>query len=192
MNNLLDTIKKYAIENNIPIMMDDASDKIIKLIEENNYKTILELGTAIAYTTIKLAKINGTKIISIERDDKRYEEATKNVKLSSLSNVKLIHDDIYNINFKEKFDVIIIDAAKAQNKNFFEKYKTNLNDNGIIIIDNLSFHDLVGHKENIKSRNLRALVRKIEDFIVFLKENNEFTVEFLKIGDGIAICKKNI
>ena len=91
---------------------------------------------------------------------------------------------------EEMFDLIIIDAAKAQNKNFFEKFKNNLSDKGLIIIDNLSFHGLVGKSSEIKSKNLKALVRKIENFITFLKENKEFNIEFIEVGDGIAICQK--
>lgn len=188
---LLSEIKKYAIEKEVPIMQDEASDIIIKNIKENGLINILELGTAIAYTTIKLASINkNIKITSIERDDERYKVAKKNVEKSNLTNINLIHDDIYNTSFEEMFDLIIIDAAKAQNKNFFEKFKNNLSDKGIIIIDNLSFHGLVGKSSEIKSKNLKALVRKIENFITFLKENKEFNIEFIEVGDGIAICQK--
>ncbi|MBQ4263767.1 MAG: methyltransferase domain-containing protein [Bacilli bacterium] len=188
---LLSEIKKYAIEKEVPIMQDEASDIIIKNIKENGLINILELGTAIAYTTIKLASINeNIKITSIERDDERYNVAKKNVEKSNLTNINLIHDDIYNTSFEEMFDLIIIDAAKAQNKNFFEKFKNNLSDKGLIIIDNLSFHGLVGKSSEIKSKNLKALVRKIENFITFLKENKEFNIEFIEVGDGIAICQK--
>lgn len=188
---LLSEIKKYAIEKEVPIMQDEASDIIIKNIKENGLINILELGTAIAYTTIKLASINeNIKITSIERDDERYKVAKKNVEKSNLTNINLIHDDIYNTSFEEMFDLIIIDAAKAQNKNFFEKFKNNLSDKGLIIIDNLSFHGLVGKSSEIKSKNLKALVRKIENFITFLKENKEFNIEFIEVGDGIAICQK--
>jgi len=193
MNKIINEIKEYALNNNVPIMMDDASDKIIEIIKENNFVNVLELGTAIGYTAIKLASnIKNINITSIERDENRYNIAFSNVKKANLSNIKLIFDDIYNVSFDNKFDLIIIDAAKAQNKNFFEKFKNNLSENGIIVIDNLSFHGYVGSSKDIKSRNLRGLVRKIENFIEFLKQNDEFNIEFMSIGDGIAICKKNI
>ena len=172
-------------------MEDESSDIIIEEIKKNSLENILELGTAIAYTTIKLANINqNIKITSIERDNKRYTIAKENVQKSNLSNITLIHEDIYKTNIKDKFDLIIIDAAKAQNKGFFEKFKNNLSNKGIIIIDNLSFHGLVGKSTEIKSKNLKALVRKIENFVNFLKENTEFNVTFIEVGDKIAICKK--
>ena len=91
-----------------------------------------------------------------------------------------------------KFDLIFIDAAKAQNIKFFEKYKKNLEKNGTIITDNMYFHGLV-FKDNseINSRDLRQLIRKIKNYHEFLKDNKEYTTTFIDLGDGIAITKKN-
>ena len=175
-------------------MSEETIDKINSIIDSNNISTILEIGTAIAYSTICFANNKNIKrIVSIERDDHRYNIAFNNVKKSNLSNIELIHDDALNVSINDKFDLIIIDAAKSQNLNFLNKYKNNLNDNGIIIIDNLSFHGLVGTSNNIKSRNLRQMVRKIEKFIDYLNNNDEFKVEYIEVGDRLGVCrKKNI
>ena len=91
------------------------------------------------------------------------------------------------------YDLIIIDAAKSQNKRFLDKYKENLNKDGIIIIDNLEFHGMVGKSSEIKSRNLRQMVRKIEKFLDYLNTQEEFNVEYIEVGDKLGICKrKNI
>ncbi len=191
---LINDIKTYGNENNVPIMSEDTINTIINIINENNIESILEIGTAIAYSTICFANNNRVKnITSIERDDNRYLLAANNVKLSNLSNIKLIHDAAENINIKDKFDLVIIDAAKSQNLKFFNKFKENLNSNGIIIIDNLSFHGYVGKSSEIKSRNLRQMVRKIEKFIDFLNNNQEFVVTYIEVGDRLGVCKrKNI
>ena len=86
--------------------------------------------------------------------------------------------------------MIFIDAAKGQYTNFFEKYKYFLKDNGTIITDNLKFHGYVGKSETIESKNLRQLVGKIESYIDFLKNNNEFETTFYDIGDGLSVSKK--
>lgn len=130
------------------------------------------------------------KIVSIERDNDRFEIAINNVKSSELNNIELIHDDAFNVVLNEMFDLIIIDAAKSQNMKFLNKFKSNLNKEGIIIIDNLSFHGLVGNSKDIKSRNLRQMVRKIENFIDYLNNNDEFEVEYIEVGDILGICKK--
>lgn len=188
---LINEIREYGINNDVPIMNTESIDTITKIIKNNNVKTILEIGTAIAYSTICFASIEGIqKITSIERDKVRYTIAENNVKKSKLNNIELICDDALNTSINDKYDLIIIDAAKSQNRRFFEKYKENLNKNGIIIIDNLDFHGYVGKSSEIKSRNLRQMVRKIEKFINFLDENQEFDVEYIEVGDRLGVCKR--
>ncbi len=188
---LINEIKDYGHKNNVPIMSEDTINTINKIINDNEIHSILEIGTAIGYSTICFASnkcVNN--ITSIERDNDRFDIAVSNVKLSELNNIVLIHGDALEININDKFDLIIIDAAKSQNMNFLNKYSSNLNKNGIIIIDNLNFHGYVGKSSEIKSRNLRQMVRKIEKFIDYLKNNDEYDVEFIEVGDTIGVCKK--
>ena len=87
--------------------------------------------------------------------------------------------------------MVFIDAAKGQNIRFFEKFEPNLTDHGVIITDNIDFHGLVQKDiESIQSRNLRGLIRKIREYIDYLKNNPKYDVEFLKVGDGIAVARK--
>ena len=189
-NNLIDEIREYGIKNNVPIMSVESIETITKIIKENNIHSILEIGTAIAYSTICLASIDGiNKITSIERDNDRFEIAKSNVEKSKLENIELIHDDALNTVINDMYDLIIIDAAKSQNKRFLDKYKSNLNKNGIIIVDNLDFHGYVGKSSEIKSRNLRQMVRKIEKFLDYLNTQEEFSVEYLEVGDRMCLLK---
>ncbi len=194
MDNILDLIEKiriYGTINKVPIMSKETIDTINNIINKNSFNSILEIGTAIAYSTINFANNkNIKKITSIERDEERYIIAISNVKKSKLSNIELIYADALKIDIKQKYDLIIIDAAKAQNINFFNKYKNNLNENGIIIIDNLQFHGFVGNSSKIKSKNLRQLVQKIEKFIDFLNNNDEYDVKYIEVGDRLGVCKK--
>ena len=186
-------IKKYAIDENIPIMQDDGIDFLTTFIIKNKINTVLEIGTAIGYSAIKMALANpNLKIISIERDEKRYLEAVKNIKKLQLDDrITLIFKDALEVKLDEKFDLIFIDAAKSQSINFFEQFEKNLNENGYIITDNLNFHGFVDKKEDeIKSKNLRALVRKIKDYKVYLQENKRYNTIFYEIGDGISLSKK--
>ena len=187
---LIDEIREYGENNSVPIMSRDTITTIQNIIKENNVKTILEIGTAIGYSTICFASTGTDKIESIERDEDRYIKAVSNVEKSNLKNISLNLMDAFDFNTEDKYDLIIIDAAKSQNKKIFEKFMNNLNQNGIIIIDNLSFHGYVGKSNEIKSRNLRQMVRKIEKFIEYLKENKEFQVEFIEVGDTLGLCKR--
>lgn len=186
-------IEEYAINNNIPIMQKEGIEFLLKYIKENNIKKILEIGTAIAYSSIRMALINeDIKVTTIERDIDRFQEAQKNIHKFNLENrIELIYKDALEVELNDKYDLIFIDAAKAQNIKFFEKYKTNLNNNGTIITDNMYFHGLIFKSDkDIESRNLRQLMRKLKNYHKFLIENQEFNTEFIELGDGIAITKK--
>ena len=190
---IISEIRTYAKENNVPIMLEDGIEFLTKYIVKNNINSVLEIGTAIGYSAIMMALANEKlTITTIERDEKRYLEALKNIKKLNLENrITLIFNDALDVNITEKYDLIFIDAAKAQSIKFFEKFEKNLNPAGTIITDNLEFHGLVHKKEEeIESRNLRALVRKVKDYTIYLKENERYKTEFFNIGDGISVSKK--
>lgn len=187
---LIDEIRVYGENNSVPIMSRDTITTIQRIIKDNNIKSILEVGTAIGYSTICFASTGIDKIESIERDKEKYDIAVSNVEKSGLNNISLNLMDVFDFNTDSKYDLIIIDAAKSQNRRIFEKFMNNLNENGIIIIDNLSFHGFVGKSNEIKSRNLRQMVRKIEKFIEYLKNNDEFDTEFIEVGDTLGVCKR--
>lgn len=186
-------IKKYALDNKIPIMVDEGIDFLTTFIIKNQTTNILEIGSAIGYSAIMMALANpNVKITTIERDRERYLEAVKNVKKMGLEDrITLIFNDALETSIEGKFDLIFIDAAKGQNIRFFEKFESNLTDHGVIITDNIDFHGLVQKDvESIQSRNLRGLIRKIREYIDYLKNNPKYDVEFLKVGDGIAVARK--
>ena len=165
----------------------------LSILKKNNIKNILEVGTAIGYSAIMMCGVSDSiKVTTIERDEKRYLEAIKNIKKTGLEDrIHLIYNDALNVKLDEKYDLIFIDAAKAQNRKFFEMFERNLVDNGTIITDNMNFHGLVDKDvEVIKSRNLRQLVRKIKEYRVFLEKNNKYETDFLDIGDGMAVSVK--
>ena len=188
---MINKLEEYAKINNIPIMQKDGIEYLMDYIKENNYKTILEIGTAIGYSAICMASVdNDIKITSIERDKVRYDIAIKNIEEANLSNrINVIYADALDIEIKENYDLIFIDAAKSKSIEFFNKYKNLLIPNGSIVTDNLDFHGLREKKNEIKYRNTRQLMNKIDKYIEFLNENKEFKSTFLKVGDGISISK---
>lgn len=185
-------LENYAHENNIPIMLSDGIEFLLKYIKENNIKNVLEIGSAIGYSAIRMSLVDkDIKVTTIERDEKRYQEAIKNIGDFGLENqINIIFNDAFEVDLDDKYDLIFIDAAKSQYIKFFEKFKNNLNDNGVIVSDNLNFHGLVHEDEKKLSRNVRGLVRKLNNYVDFLKNNKEFKTEFYDIGDGISISKR--
>lgn len=189
---MLKEIEDYAKEKNIPIMMSDGIEYLCNYIKEHNIKNILEIGSAIGYSAIKMALVsNDITITTIEKDKERYGIAVSNINKFNLSSrINIILGDAVDTDIDGKFDLVFIDAAKGKNIFFFEKYKHNLSDYGIIITDNLFFHGLVHDENLIKTKNQRGIVRKIKEFISFLDNNLEFKTTYIDCGDGIAISEK--
>ena len=186
-------IKEYAICNKIPIMQDAGIDFLTTFIIKHQIKNVLEVGTAIGYSAIMMSLCSpNLKVTTIERDEHRYMEALKNIKKMNLEDrITPIFNDALNVKLGDKYDLIFIDAAKAQNIKFFELFERNLNPEGYIITDNMYFHGLVKKNEKeIVSRNLRGIVRKIKDYITFLKNNDRYNTTIYDVGDGIAVSEK--
>lgn len=191
--NIIRQMEDYADRNNVPIMTKEGINYLLEYIHQNNIKNILEIGTAIGYSAIMMCSVDPLiNVTTIERDEERYLEAVKNVKRMNLEDrIHLIYKDALEVELDEVFDMIFIDAAKAQNTNFFERFEKNLKQHGTIITDNMKFHGLVDKNlEDIESRNLRQLVRKVKKYAEFLKENTEYETKFLELGDGIAVSVK--
>ena len=191
--NLIKQMKDYADLNNLPIITDEGLEYLIDYIKKNNVKNILEVGAAIGYSSIMMCGVDeNITVTTIERDEKRYLEAIKNIKRFDLEKrINLIYKDALDVDVDGSFDLIFIDAAKAQNRKFFEKFQYFLANNGTIITDNMNFHGLVDTDPvKIESRNLRQLVRKVKEYKEFLKGNKDFKTEFFDIGDGLAVSKR--
>lgn len=184
-------MEKYASENNVPIIEKDSIAFIMKYIKKNNIKSVLEIGSAIGYSTILMASSNQDTIVTtIERDETRYMECLKNVKKCGMEKkINVVYQDALELNLSEdlRYDLIFIDAAKGQYIKFFEKYKNFLNPNGTIITDNINFHGYVGQSSKLDKGNLKSLVEKIEKYIEFLKTNPKFDTKFYDIGDGLSV-----
>ncbi len=191
MKQLLVEIEDYAQEKNVPIIEKKSIAFIMKYIKEHNVKNILEIGSAIGYSAILMASCKDDVFITtIERDEERYMECLKNVKKCGLDKkINVVFQDALDVNLSAdlKYDLIFIDAAKGQYTKFFEKYKYFLKNDGVIITDNIKFHGYVGKSSDIESKNLKGLVQKIENYINFLKENQEFDTKFYDIGDGLSV-----
>ena len=186
-------LEKYAKENNVPIMLPDGIEFLLEYIKKHNVKRVLEIGSAIGYSAIRMALVSSDiSVTTIERDEERFREAVNNIKAFGLEKqINIIHADAFEVEITGEYDLIFIDAAKSQYIKFFQKFEKNLKPSGTIISDNLSFHGLVENKEQIElSKNVKGLVRKINEYIKFLKEHSEFETTFLSIGDGIGISVK--
>ena len=183
-------IEIYAKENYVPIARKQTIEFILNLMKERNYTRFLEIGTAIGYTSINLALLNkNINVVTIEHDIKRAEIAKKNfIEFGVNEQINMIEDDAVTITINDKFDLIFIDASKKRNDYFLDKFSPNLNEGGMIIIDNMKLEDFW---VNAKKEKKEKFHKMNEEFKKNLLNRKEFDVQILEnIGDGIALIKK--
>lgn len=188
----LKQIKKKALEEHIPIIMDDTLFEIEKRMEKEPPKKILEIGTAVGYSAICFSKFlaeNG-KIDTIERDEERVKEAKQNIKEMNLDDkINIYVGDAVEIlpNLDDKYDMIFIDAAKGKYPFFLAEALRMLAPNGTIFADNILYKGYVMSDYN--KHKQRTAVRNLREYIQETTENPLLDTEILKVGDGLAITK---
>ncbi|WEK82230.1 MAG: SAM-dependent methyltransferase [Candidatus Phytoplasma pruni] len=183
----LQEIKTYAISHQIPIIHDETKLFLEKMITDNNFRDVLEIGTAIGYSALSMSN-EKNNIQTIEREYPNVQLAKDFLKNIS-HEIEVIWSEAFFYQPQKKYDFIFIDASKVQYEKLFKKYQFFLKDNGVIVCDNLNFHNL---DVNTISRSAKRIITKLNSFKTFLTENREFKTIFKDIGDGLSISwKKN-
>ncbi len=192
---LLAEMEMYAEENNVPIMELVGIEALLQLLRIQQPKNILEVGTAIGYSALRMAEIlPQTKIVTIERDEERYQKAESYLSQSHHRDqvVTLFGDALELEKTVEKegpFDAIFIDAAKGQYQKFFDLYSPMLTEHGVIYSDNVLFKGLVAQEE-VEQKRMRQMVKKLQNYNRWLMEHEDYDTAILPVGDGIAISRK--
>ena len=192
MEDKINLIKEKALEEHIPIIMDDTLKVIGSILEKNKPTKILEIGTAVGYSAICFSKYlakNG-RIDTIERDEERIREAKINIKDMELEDIIQIYEgDAVEIlpTLNEKYDMVFIDAAKGKYPFFLKEALRMLNNDGIIFADNILYKGYVMSDYN--KHKQRTAVRNLREYIKEVTENDNLETEILEVGDGLAISK---
>jgi predicted O-methyltransferase YrrM len=191
-DDLLLEMEQYALENHVPIMELVSIESLLQVLRLYRPKRILEIGTAIGYSSLRMAKELGAEVVTIERNEERYKQAQRFLAQSDQQeNITLIFGDaleaVEEANAKAPYDVIFIDAAKGQYKRFFDAYTPMLSERGIVVSDNVLFKGYVTGEIQAETRRKRSLIKKINDYNEWLMGHSDFQTAILPIGDGIAI-----
>lgn len=188
----LEKIKQKAIENHIPIIIDETLETIQKYLKGKKVKKILEIGTAVGYSAMCFTEFleeNGF-IDTIERDTERVQEARENIKKVKVEDkINIYEGDAVELlpTFNEKYDVVFIDAAKGKYPFFLSQALRLINNNGIIFADNILYKGYVLSDYN--KHKQRTAVRNLREYIKEVSENPNLETEILEVGDGLAISK---
>lgn len=189
----LQKIKEEALEEHIPIIMDDTLDVLESILSKINPKRILEIGTAVGYSAICFSRFVGANgiIDTIERDEERVSQAKINIKRAEVEeHIHIFEGDAVELlpTFTGKYDMIFIDAAKGKYPFFLEQAMRLIHENGIIVADNILYKGYVMSDYN--KHKQRTAVRNLREYIAEVQNNPSLETQILEIGDGLAISTK--
>ena len=186
-------IKQKALEEHIPIIMDDTLEVISKILKEKKPNRILEIGTAVGYSAICFSEFlaEGGSIDTIEREQDRVAEAMQNIKKAEVEEkIHIFEGDAVEIlpTFTGSYDVVFIDASKGKYPFFLKEALRMLAPKGIIFADNVLYKGYVMSDYN--KHKQRTAVRNLREFLAELQANETLETEILEVGDGLAIARK--
>lgn len=188
----LSKIKEKALEDHIPIIMDDTLEVIEDYLKEKSVERILEIGTAVGYSAICFTKVLSEegRIDTIERDEERVKQAKINIEKAEVEDkINIYEGDAVEIlpTLNEKYDVVFIDAAKGKYLFFLKEALRMIKENGVIFADNILYKGYVMSDYN--KHKQRTAVRNLREYIKEVSENPNLDTEILEVGDGLAISK---
>lgn len=189
----LEKIKQKALDEHIPIIMDDTLEVIEKKLKENKPKRILEIGTAVGYSAICFSEFlqNNGIIDTIEREHSRVTEALDNIKRAEVEDkINIIEGDAVEVlpTLTGEYDVVFIDASKGKYPFFLKEALRLLAPKGIIFADNVLYKGYVLSDYN--KHKQRTAVRNLREFLSELQSNETLETKILEVGDGLAIAKR--
>ena len=187
----LEKVKEKALEEHIPIVMDDTLEKIKEILEEENPNRILEIGTAVGYSASRFVQYAPNAIVdTIELDEDRANEAKENIKKIGIEEkINILVGNAVDIlpTLEGEYDIIFIDANKGKYPIFLEEGIRLSKNGGIILADNILYKGYVMSDYN--KHKQRTAVRHLREYIQMAEENENLDTEILDVGDGLAISR---
>ena len=183
----------YAEENRVPIVSQDVARFLEFLLKTIKPKNILEIGSAIGYSSLLMQKASGANIFTIEKDEDTFKILENNLKKYDEDNkIKAVNDDAISVLKKmdkeEKFDFCFIDANKSQYEEYLNLVYDLTSENAIIVIDNILFRGYVAKDED--NKRYRTIIKNLKKFIEDVKSDNRFTASLLTVHDGLLLLRK--
>ena len=196
MEALFKQMEDFAKENKVPIINENGRKVFIEIIKKYKPQRVLEIGTAIGYSALLTTYYGAenAKIISLELDEERAKQAQDFINQSAYrEQIKIILGDaaknIEKLDKNYKFDMVFIDAAKGQYRDYLQKVLPLLADDGIILADNVLFRGYVMSEEK-PPRRYKTIVKRLREYIAMVSDTDKFTTEIFENGDGLALTKR--
>lgn len=194
----MNTMENYASMHHVPIMDAVSMNFLSQLVRLQQPAEILEIGTAIGYSALRMSEVSpNSHITTIEKDAAMFDLALQNItKQNKLEKINVINGDAREIlkTFKDSknklFDFVFIDAAKGQYKQYFDDIHPVVKIGGIIVADNVLFRGMVVETNTDASRRMKSLARKINTFNEYIMAREDYHSAILPIGDGVSLSIK--
>ncbi|SET66112.1 Predicted O-methyltransferase YrrM [Salinibacillus kushneri] len=194
-NDLIIEMEAFAKKHQVPIMEPISIEFVKQILRIKQPKRILEIGTAIGYSALRMLEASPeSHIVTVERDSDRYQEAITNIhRANKKERIDVIFGDALEISdeveAKGPYDVLFIDAAKGQYQKFFTLYEKFVLNGGLVITDNVLFKGYVASNPDDNSR-MKKIGNKIRGFNNWLIQQPNFDTSIFPIGDGVALSVK--
>lgn len=187
-------MEKYAKANDVPISQPESIRLIEILLKLMGAKRVLEIGSAIGYSAIRMSRASGAEITTVELSEEMADIAEENIRLEGLADkIRLIRGDgkqvLEELEGEEVFDAVFVDAAKGQYMEFFPNCFRLLRRGGLLISDNVLYKGMTATDELVVRRKI-TIVRRLRAYLNMLKENRELATAIVPIGDGVALSFK--
>lgn len=188
----LHIMKDYAMKNKVPIIQQEAEDILTDLVRKNNPQTILEIGTAIGYSTLVMAAQlpAASRILTIELSEERAELARKFIRQAGVEEqITLLCGDAGKIipQLMERFDMVFIDAAKGQYPDYLAKLMDKLTAGACIVADNVLFRGMVMNENDAAPRRFRTIVKRLRSYLHTVSADPRFSTTLYQTEDGLAV-----
>ncbi len=193
-NEILGEMREYADINRVPILQRETAQLLKILLKIIRPYEILEIGTAIGYSSILMAQNLDSicKITTIELDPLLVDIAINNTNNANLSNnIQVIEGDAISVLplLTKKYDLILIDANKSRYKEYFDMGKDMLNNGGVIISDNVLYKGMTADDDSIHRRK-RTIVKNMRNYLEYITTIDGYITSIIPIGDGVALTYK--
>ena len=189
---LLENLRRESLAASIPIMDDDSLQFLTEFVSEHGCRRMLEVGTAVGYSTVSIAAASeDLEIVTLEVDPQRHRQAVNNIAMAGLSSrITAILADARQYETDEMFDIILLDGPKAHNSELLHRYERNLREGGYFIIDDVYFHGFIEKPHVVTSRRLMRLVKRFQKFQEEIENNDCYECTRINLGDGLLIARK--
>lgn len=193
---ILNEQRIYAMLHDVPILRESEVHLFEELIDLYRPKRVLEIGTAIGYSTLLICKHmdEDGSVVSIELDESRHHMAKQFIAKSVYKDrVSLINgdatavlEDQFGDVFNEPFDLVFLDGPKGQYLGQLEFIEPLLSENAAILADNVLFRGYVrGGKEPPK--RFKTIVKRLREYLEYVEDPNKYNTTIYPLGDGMSV-----